>query len=99
EGEFRFEDLGADVIADLATGQLVRIPDVREDSRTQAALGLFTKLNTRALMRAPVVRGGRLRAFLYAHSATVRDWSDAEAELLQEVAVRTWAEIERTRAE
>ncbi|MDP2115768.1 MAG: PAS domain S-box protein, partial [Brevundimonas sp.] len=54
---------------------------------------------TRALMRAPVIRSGGLRAFLYAHHSTVREWTEAEIALLQEVALRTWTEIERTRAE
>ena len=98
EGEFRFEDLGADLIADLAEGRLIRISDVQNDPRAEDALEVFHRLEVRALMRAPVIRGGRLRAFLYAHHATVRYWTEAEIELLQEVAVRTWSEIERTRA-
>ena len=99
EGEFRLEDLGADLIADLAEGRLIRIADVQDDPRTHDALEVLQRLGTRALMRAPVLRGGRLRAFLYAHHSTVREWTEAEAELLQEVASRTWGEIERTRAE
>lgn len=99
EGEFRLADLGADLIADLAEGRLIRIADVQHDPRTQDALDVFQRLETRALMRAPVIRGGRLRAFLYAHHSTVREWTEAEAELLQEVASRTWGEVERTRAE
>lgn len=99
EGEFRLADLGADLIADLAEGRLIRIADVQGDPRTQDALDVFRRLETRALMRAPVIRGGRLRAFLYAHHSTVREWTEAEAELLQEVASRTWGEVERTRAE
>ena len=98
QGEFRLADLGADLIADLAEGRLIRIADVRLDPRTQDALDVFQRLETRALMRAPVIRGGRLLAFLYAHHSDVREWTEAETELLQEVAVRTWSEIERTRA-
>jgi PAS domain S-box-containing protein len=99
EVAFRLGDLGADLIADLADGRLIRIADVQADPRTRDALEGFQQLETRALMRAPVIRAGRLRAFLYAHHSTVRDWTEAEAELLQEVASRTWGEIERTRAE
>ena len=98
-GQFSLEDLGADLIADLAAGQAVRISDVRKDPRTRDAGDIFKRLQTRSLMRAPLIRGGRLRAFLYAHDSRVRDWTDDEVELLQEVAGRTWTEIERTRAE
>ncbi|RZJ01305.1 MAG: PAS domain S-box protein [Brevundimonas sp.] len=99
EGRFPLKDLGADLIADLAEGRTIRIADVREDPRTRDALDVFERLETRALMRAPLIRNGQLRAFLYAHHSTVRDWTAEEIGLLQEVADRTWAEIERTRAE
>ena len=99
EGEFSLEELGADLIADLAEGRLIQIADVQTDPRTRDALDVFKRLETRALMRAPVIRSGGLRAFLYAHHSTVREWTDAETALLQDVALRTWTEIERTRAE
>jgi PAS domain S-box-containing protein len=99
QGEFRREDLGADLISDLAEGRLIRIPDVQKDPRTRDALDVFQRLETRALVRAPVIRGGRLRAFMYAHDAGVREWTEPEADLLQDVAARTWTEIERARAE
>jgi len=99
QGEFRLEDLGADLIADLAEGRLIQIADIQQDPRTRDALDVFRRLETRALMRAPVIRSGGLRAFLYAHHSTVREWTDGETALLQDVALRTWSEIERTRAE
>ncbi len=99
QGEFTLEDLGADLIADLAEGRLIHIADVQQDPRTRDALDVFKRLETRALMRAPVIRSGTLRAFLYAHHSTVREWTAAETALLQDVALRTWTEIERTRAE
>ena len=99
QGEFSLEDLGTELIADLAEGRMIHITDVRQDPRTRDGLEVFNRLETRALMRAPVIRGGGLRAFLYAHHSTVREWTGAEIALLQDVALRTWTEIERTRAE
>jgi PAS domain S-box-containing protein len=99
QGQFSLGDLGAELISDLAAGQAIRVSDVRKDPRTRGALEMFDRLQTRALMRAPLIRGGRLRAFLYVHDSNVREWTDDELELLQEVAGRTWTEIERTRAE
>jgi PAS domain S-box-containing protein len=98
-GQFSLEALGADLITDLAEGRVVHISDVQQDPRTRDALDVLGRLETRALMRAPVIRSGGLRAFLYAHHATVRQWTEAETALLQDVALRTWTEIERTRAE
>ncbi|GAA0610478.1 hypothetical protein GCM10009422_01620 [Brevundimonas kwangchunensis] len=99
QGQFRLSELGADLISDLAEGRLIHIADVQNDPRTRDAVGVFERLQTRALMRAPLIRAGRLRAFLYVHNAEVRDWTDAEVKLLGDVAARTWTEIERARAE
>jgi PAS domain S-box-containing protein len=99
QGDFSLEELGSDLIADLAEGRMIHIADVQQDPRTRDALDVFNRLETRALMRAPVIRSGGLRAFLYAHHSAVREWTEAEIALLQEVALRTWTEIERTRAE
>jgi len=98
-GQFALDAFGAGLITDLAAGHVIRIADVREDPRTRGAVEAFERLQTRSLIRAPMIRSGRLRAFLYAHDSRVREWTDEEIELLQEVAARTWAEIERTRAE
>jgi len=99
QGEFSLRELGAELIADLAEGRSIRIPDVQRDPRTRDALAVFDRLETRALMRVPVIRSGGLRAFLYAHHSGVREWTETETALLQDVALRTWGEIERTRAE
>jgi PAS domain S-box-containing protein len=99
QGQFQLDAFGADLITALATGQPVRISDVTTDPRTRDAADAFAAIQTRAIMRAPLIRGGRLRAFLYVHSAIPRDWTLAELELVEEVAARTWAEIESTRAE
>ncbi|MBW8304034.1 MAG: PAS domain S-box protein, partial [Brevundimonas sp.] len=98
-GQFALKDLGAELISELAAGRLIRISDVRKDPRTRDGGKTFDRLQTRSLMRVPLIRGGRLRAFLYAHDSHVREWTEDEVGLLQEVAARTWAEIERTRAE
>lgn len=98
-GQFSLNDLGADLIEYLASGQVVRVDDVHTDPRTSGACEVFDDIQTRALIRAPLIRNGQLRAYLYAHSSKPRVWTDAETSLLEEVAARTWAEIERARAE
>jgi len=99
EGEWALDAFGEGLMRELATGAVVRISDVREDPRTREAAATFGSIDTRALVRAPLVRGGRLRAFLYVHDLHPRQWTDAEVSLIEEVADRTWAELERARAE
>ncbi|ALJ09682.1 PAS domain S-box protein [Brevundimonas sp. DS20] len=87
------------LVADLFDGRTIRIDDVRDDPRSADIAAAFAEIQTRALIRAPLIRNGRLRAFLYVHAAAPRRWTDAEVQLVEEVAARTWAEIERARAE
>jgi PAS domain S-box-containing protein len=98
-GQFSLQELGAALIEDLGGGRTVRVSDVHADPRTADVAGAFDAMQTRALIRAPLIRGGRLQAFLYCHASHPREWTDAEAALLEEVAARTWAEVERARAE
>ena len=99
QGQFSLNAFGEDLITDLAEGRTIQIEDVREDARTAAFADAFDAIQTRALIRAPLIRTGRLRAFLYVHSATPRRWTEAQVSLVEEVAARTWAEVERARAE
>ncbi|WP_395672557.1 PAS domain S-box protein [Phenylobacterium sp.] len=59
----------------------------------------FVGLGFRSMMMAPLVKGGRLTATLLVGDTGPRDWSTNDASLLVEVAERTWASIERGRAE
>nr|WP_316627403.1 PAS domain S-box protein [uncultured Brevundimonas sp.] len=99
QGQFSLHAFGEGLIADLAEGRTIQIEDVRNDPRTAAFAGAFDAIQTRALIRAPLIRGGRLRAFLYVHASQPRAWTEAQVSLVEEVADRTWAEVERARAE
>lgn len=98
-GHFDLNVFGERLMADLAAGRTAVIGDIYLDDRTADARSVFDELHTRALIRAPLIRGSRLRAFLYVHSSEPRVWSEAEIDLVEEVAARTWTEVERARAE
>lgn len=99
QGQVSLQTYGQALMDDLAAGRTAVIADIRADARTADVAGAFAAIQTRALIRAPLIRAGRLRAFLYVHDAEPRDWSEAEIELVEEVAARTWSEVERARAE
>jgi signal transduction histidine kinase len=56
-------------------------------------------MQVRSAITVPLVRDGELAALLSAHHGQVRAWTNAEVRLVQEVAERTWAIVERARAE
>ncbi len=52
-----------------------------------------------AFIAVPLIKGGRLVACLCATNASPRDWTQDEVELVWHTGERTWAAVERARAE
>jgi PAS domain S-box-containing protein len=101
-GEARVLDaFGPEVIAQLRAGRALVVSDCLEDPRTSRPEYLVTweGIGTRALVVVPLLGAGRLVAFLYVHSAGPRKWSDLEVRLVEDAGARTWAAVERARAE
>ena len=59
----------------------------------------FASLGMRSILAAPIVKRGVLYACVIVADTAERAWSDVEVNLVQEVADRTWAAVERARAE
>jgi PAS domain S-box-containing protein len=100
-GRHRLDELGPQLIAEALTGAAVRIDDSDTDpridpivARVQHALG-----GLRASLTVPLVKGGRLAAFLAVQQRTPRHWTDEDEAIAREVAERTWSAVERARAE
>jgi PAS domain S-box-containing protein len=53
----------------------------------------------RALITVPLVRDGELKALLYVHEPQPRAWKRSDAAIVRDVAERSWAAVERARAE
>ena len=77
------------VVDDVQTSPV--IPD--------AARPAMSAFPVRAFMSAPLVKEGRLVAALSASMEAARTWTSDECGLVQETAERTWAAVERARAE
>jgi two-component system CheB/CheR fusion protein len=97
---FRIADFGQQVLDSYAAGRTVVIGDMAADDRFSdgerepwRASGLSGGLGV------PLVKGGRLCALLALNNIEPREWTDAEVTLVEEVAERTWATVERARAE
>ncbi len=101
-GEARILDaFGPEIIAELRAGRTLVVEDCRADPRTRdpAHLATWDSIGARALIVAPLLSATRLVAILYAHAAAPRQWSALEASLVEDVAERTWAAVQRARAE
>ncbi|QJD79420.1 ATP-binding protein [Spirosoma rhododendri] len=82
----------------LKKGESLVIHDVsREvDEDSQKA---FYAIDVLAVVAVPLIKNGTLVADLSVHQTTPRHWLDHEVDLLYETAERTWAAVERARAE
>lgn len=96
----KLDDYGPILVSDLRAGRMMRVDDLASDSRTAgAAAQAHAAVGAKASIAAPVQRHGRTVAFMFAHDDHPRHWTDAEADLIREVASRTWSAVERVRAE
>ena len=95
-GRHRLRDLGPAAVALLRAGEPLVVGDARADMPATAP---FEALGVRATVCIPLLRDGRLDALLAVHDASPRRWSPAEILVMRQAAMRSWALVERVRAE
>ncbi|MDP8915623.1 MAG: PAS domain S-box protein, partial [Pseudomonadota bacterium] len=99
-GESRpLDSFGPAIIAELRAGRTLRLDDIAADPRSAPYADAYASVGTRAFLVVPLIKDGRLVAVLYLHEPKPRRWTDGEALLAEDVAERTWAALEKARAE
>ncbi len=77
------------VVCDMETDP--RIGDDIRPSLRKVGLGAWISI--------PLIRNGRFVAGFTVHQPTARNWAPEEISLIEETTARTWAEVDRVRAE
>lgn len=95
----RLSDFGADMSAAYRSGRTLIVPDTEKEPVAEAQHAAYRAIGIRAWTAVPLVKDGVLTAIVGIHSATPRDWTGAEVQILEDVAERTWAAVERARTE
>jgi PAS domain S-box-containing protein len=97
----RLDDFGEELVANITTGATLAADDILNESRLTdpVQMGRYVAAQIQAFVGVPLVKGGRLVAILSAHQSSARQWTHNDIVLLEEVAERTWAAVERARAE
>lgn len=99
-GWFRMADFGPAFIDALREGRTLVVPDVANSAELSPdERAAYAAVAVAAQVGLPLIKGGRLAAVLSVHQATPRLWTAAEVALIEETAERTWAAVERTKAE
>ncbi|WLI46294.1 response regulator [Pseudomonas beijingensis] len=97
-GHYRLADFGRLAVTNLRAGKPLVINDnLKELAPEEAAT--FQAIGIAATICVPLIKGGRLTALMAIHDKTPRVWSSNDLALLMEVTERSWAHIERARAD
>ncbi len=99
-GRYAADTYGNWMMDTFRAGDVLDFSDSRSDPRFGAPeREALARFQITAALGIGLVKGGRLVAFMAVHSGTPRRWAATEVSLLAETAERTWAAIERARAE
>ena len=100
EGVHRYDDYGPGLRREFRAGRTVVRPDVAADPALAAgARAAHAAIGVGATLNVPLVKAGRLVAVFFVHHGGPRAWAPREVALVEEAAERTWAALERVRAE
>ena len=88
------------LVAELTRGCTVRCGDAETDPRTAPTYDLaYRPFGTRSFLCIPLLRNGRWVATFSVAFHDVHDWTDDEVGMLETLAERTWAALEKFRNE
>ncbi|MCU0533533.1 MAG: ATP-binding protein [Hydrococcus sp. Prado102] len=99
-GGYPIDSFGAQLLAAFRTGRTVSESNVAANpSFSQAQQAAYEAVQNGAHIGVPLIKNGEFVAGLAVHSSEPRAWTQDEVALAEEVAERTWAAVERARAE
>ncbi|MGA0607294.1 sensor histidine kinase [Phenylobacterium sp. VNQ135] len=90
---------GPVVAGALEAGEPLAVTDTAADPRTAPFAQAFENVLARALLNIPLIRSGRLEAFVFASAREPREWSVDDVSLAEEVAGRSASALVRARSE
>lgn len=99
-GSYPIDSFGPKLLTANRTGRAMSTSDVEADPNlSPVEKAAYAAIEIGSYISIPLVKGGEFIAGLAVHTAGARDWTADEVALAEEVAERTWAAVERVRAE
>lgn len=99
-GRYPVAAFGPALLAVLLEGRTVVEADATtQPDRPPGERAAFEAIQVRGHVDVPLVKDGRFVAGMTVHVCQRRDWTRQEVALIEETAERTWAAVERVRAE
>ena len=97
-GHYSLASFGTLAVQRLNAGEPVVVQDNRIEFSPEVAAS-YQALGALATVCFPLIKDGRLTALMAVHHKTARVWSPYDLALVKEVTERSWAHIERVRAD
>lgn len=99
-GRFRLEDYRRNLTADHQAGRTQVVTEIPNNpAYTDAEKARYHEIDVAAHVDVPLIKNNQFVALLAVHQSTPRQWTATEVKLVEETAERTWAAVERARAE
>lgn len=90
----------AESVKDLRLGKTHIIYDVEnEEQFSEEERAICRGINVQAFVVVPLIKQGQWVVNVVAHYSKTRNWTQYDVSILEETAERTWAAVERARAE
>lgn len=97
-GHYSLADFGTKAVEELGAGRPLIVNDNVAELLPHEAQ-TFQDIGIAATICMPLVKEGRLTALMAIHDKAPRTWSDYELTVIREVTERSWAHVERVKAE
>jgi len=97
--QMRLSDFSAELSKDFRRGKTLMVCDTEREAELEANLIAYRAIDVRAWAAVPLVKEGQLVAIVGVHSRIPRNWTEIEFKMLEDLAERTWAAVERAKAE
>jgi PAS domain S-box-containing protein len=99
-GRYRLADFSPFILAEYRAGRTLAFANTGDDPRVPPDLrAAWAGIQIIAHVAVPLVKSGRFVAAMAVDHATPRTWTADEMVLIEETAERTWAAVERARAD
>jgi len=100
-GTHRLNHFGPLLSAAFQAGKIISVNDTTTDPLTagQAYEAAYKAIGCRAFIDATLIKEGRLAMILFVIHPEPRVWTESEKALVEDVAERTWASLQRLQAE
>ncbi|HEX8342659.1 MAG TPA: PAS domain S-box protein [Tepidisphaeraceae bacterium] len=96
-GEYLLSGFGKAASTAMRAGRMFVVRDVERELGDDGAG--FLSIAIRAIIVCPLIRGGRLVAMMAVHQGHPRDWTETEQGLMAAIVERSWAFVQRARAD